>query len=72
MHKRPHGYTPECHINAILYVLHNVKKVEKLIFRGSLPEVDLHDYSVRIKDIINSPSFLLMELNNDVIIAVIF
>lgn len=72
VHKRPHGYTPECHINAIFYVLHNVKKVEKLIFRWSLPEVDLHDYSVRIKDIINSSSFLLMKLNNDVIIAVIF
>lgn len=33
VHKRPHGYTLDCHINAIFHVLQNVKKVEKPIFR---------------------------------------
>lgn len=54
VHKRPLGYTPVCHINAIFYRLHDVKEVQRLIFRRSLPEVDLYDYSVRIKDVTSS------------------
>lgn len=38
------------------------------MLRGSLPEVDTDDSSVRTNDIINSPSFLFLEIKDDTII----
>lgn len=65
LHKCPLGVSPVCHINAIFHVLHNTKKFRKLEFRPSLPEVEVDDYSIRIQDILNSPSCFLMKINDE-------